>query len=130
MIDRAPMALTTPETAFFYDASMDLATVSSDDYFASLPAEAQTFLTNAKIDLKALPGISGNDLGLLLSWPANAMFPTALLAVEVRDRARAQATFESAFAGLGLVTTKAEQGAATVFGEAGMLRSAERAEVH
>ena len=115
-IDRAPMALTTPETRFYYDASLDWTTVASDDYLASLPPEAQAFLARAAIDLKQLPGIFGNDLGLILNWAPSAGIPTAMLALQVKDRARAEAVASAVFTGLGIDATPGDIKGAKVFG--------------
>lgn len=96
-IDRAPMALTSPDTMLFYDASMDWQTVTGDAYLSSLPPKALAFLAGAKIDPKQLPDIFGNDLGLIVNWPSNEGIPSALLSLEVKDRSRAESLVGSAF---------------------------------
>jgi hypothetical protein len=115
-IDRSPMALTTPDTTFYYDGTLDLKTVASDDYYASLPPEAQAFLAAAKIDLKELPQIFGSDLGIVVNWPASAMIPSVLAVVEVKDRKRVASLVESLLARTGLATTASELHGASVVG--------------
>jgi len=115
-IDRSPMALTTPETTFYYDATLDLKTVASDDYYASLPPEAQAFLAAAKIDLKQLPQIFGHDAGVIVSWPASAMIPSVLAVLEVKDRQRVTALVEGLLGKVGVATTASELHGARVVG--------------
>jgi hypothetical protein len=115
-VDRSPMALTTPETTFYYDATLDWKMLASDDYLASLPPEAQAFLTDAKIDLRELPEIFGNDLGLIMSWPAGAMIPSVLTVVEVKDRKRVQSLVDGLLGRFGVATTTSELHGAHVVG--------------
>ncbi|MGH8047435.1 MAG: DUF3352 domain-containing protein [Chthoniobacterales bacterium] len=114
-IDRGPMALTTPGTSFFLDSAMDTKTISTDEYFQSLPPAAQTFLTNAKIDLKQIPEILGTDAGFLMDWPVSAFIPNTLVAIEIKDRARAQALIQSTLTGFGLDATPSESNGAAIF---------------
>ncbi len=120
VIDRAPLTLTTPDTMIFYDASMDWKTAASDEYMASLPPEAAAFFANAKIDLKQLPEIFGNDLGFLLNWSPNEGVPSALLSVEVKDRSRAEALATTLFNSFGVPVTPIESKGARVFGIPGV----------
>lgn len=114
-ITRAGMALTTPETSIFFDSSIDTKTMATDEYFQALPPGAQTFLTNAKVDLKQIPEIFGSDLGLVFGWPAGAMIPSVLFALEIKDRPRVQAMVESLLAGFGLPAAPAASNGASVF---------------
>lgn len=114
-LTRTGMALTTPETSAFFTSSMDLSALATDEYYQSLPPEAHAFLAGAHIDLKQLPEIFGTDFSLVLKWPAGAMIPTALAAVDVKDRARAEALVQSLLAAIGLPATPSSSNGATVF---------------
>jgi hypothetical protein len=109
------MAFTTPGTSIFFDSVMDLQTVSTDAYYQSLPPEVQTFLTSAKIDLKTLPQTLGTDIGFLLDWPASALVPNALVAIEIKDRAQARSLIQSVLGAFGLPAAPVEENGASVY---------------
>jgi hypothetical protein len=115
-VDRSPMAFTTPGTTFYYNATMDWSTVTSDEYAASLPPAAQAFLTGANIDLKQLPKMFGNDLGLIVNWPASSMIPSVLAVAEVKDRHQVEGLLEGLILKSGLPTTTSELQGARIFG--------------
>ncbi|MDD5200792.1 MAG: hypothetical protein PHC88_13425 [Terrimicrobiaceae bacterium] len=116
LADHSPMALASAETTFFYDATMDWKTASSDEYIESLPPEARSFLAGAKIDLKQLPEIFGNDFGVIVNWPSSAMIPAVLAVMEVKDRKRAEGLADSLLASVGVPTTGSELHGARIFG--------------
>jgi len=115
-IDHAPMAFTTPDTMLFYDASVDWNTVAGDAYQGSLPPTVQAFLTATKIDLKQLPSIFGNDMGLAINWAPGVGIPTALLSLEIKDRPKAEGLINSLFTGLGAPATPTISKGAQIYG--------------
>lgn len=114
--DRAPMALTTPATLFYYDTTIDWSTVARPEYQRSLPPEVQAFLGAAKIDLAQLPQIFGSDLGLMISWPPSAMIPSVLTVLEVKDRQRVGDLTDAVLTNLGAKTTQSELHGAKIYG--------------
>lgn len=114
VISRAPLAFTTPETTFFYDGSLDLQTIASDSYRASLPPNVQQLLAAQQIDLKQLPAILGNDLGLVINWSPSAMIPSVLASLEIRDRKAVEALADRILASTGLAPGASELGGARV----------------
>lgn len=115
-VDRTPLAFTTPGTTFYYDGSLDLTTVASDTYFQSLPPDVQSFLTSQQIDLKQLPQIFGNDLGVIINWSPSAMIPGVLAVAEIKDRKAAEALADKLVATLGAGSSASELNGARVFG--------------
>jgi len=99
----------------YYEAISDWRTLVSGDYVQSLPPQAQAALTNAGIDLKQIPEIFGNEMGLMASWPQSSMVPTVLVTLDVKDRARAQTLAQSALNLAGTQATITDRQGARVY---------------
>jgi hypothetical protein len=114
-LTRSPMTFTTPGTSIYFDSAMDTQTVSTDAYIQSLPPEGREFLTNAKIDLKQLPQILGNDAGFVFDWPAGAFIPNALMAIEIKDRAAVQNMLQATLTAFALDASPTDSNGAAVY---------------
>jgi hypothetical protein len=114
-IDRSGLEFTSADDIFFFEGIQDWRTVSSEAYIASLPPEMSGFLTENGIDLKKLPEIFGNESVAVANWPTGAMFPTALLAVSIKDRPAIEAMTRGMVEKFAPTVTISERHGATVF---------------
>ena len=115
VIDRSGLEFTSVDDIFFLEGTQDWRTVSSDAYIASLPPEMTGFLTENEIDLKRLPEIFGNESVAVANWPSGAMFPTALIAISIKDRSAIEAMTRGMVEKFAPTVTISERHGATVF---------------
>jgi hypothetical protein len=114
-VDHAPMSLTAIDTMLYYEAISDWRTLVSGDYLQSLPPQAQAALTNAGIDLKQIPEIFGDDMGVMASWPQTSMVPNVLVTIGVKDRSRVQTLAQSVLNLAGTQATVTDRDGARVY---------------
>ncbi len=114
-IDRGGLEFTSPQDIFFLEGIQDWRTLSSDAYIASLPPEMSGFLAENGIDLKKLPEIFGDESMVVANWPSNAMFPTALVAVSIKDRPAIEGMTRGVVEKFAPTVTISERQGATVF---------------
>jgi len=114
-IDRSGLAFTTAQDVVFAEGVQDWSTVASPEYIASLPVEVTTFLQQNGIDLTRLPAIFGNEGVLTANWPSGAMFPTAMTALAIKDRAEIEAITRRLVENFAPTATISERQGATVF---------------
>lgn len=114
-IDRSGIDFTTPQDILFIEGIQDWSSFASADYQSSLPPEITGFLTQNGIDLQKLPEVFGNDSVLVANWPSGAMFPTALAAIAIKDRAEVEAITRRLVEKFAPMATISERQGATVF---------------
>jgi len=114
-IDRSGLEFTSADNIFFFEGTQDWRTLSSAANIASLPPEIFGFLTENGVDLKKLPEIFGTESVAVANWPPDAMFPTALLAVSIKDRPAIEAMTRGVVEKFAPSVTISERHGATVF---------------
>lgn len=114
-IDRSGLGFTSPEDILFMETAHDWSTLTSNAYTGSLPPQVLDFLSENQIDLSEFPNQFGSDSVLVANWPSGAMFPTALLAVAVKDRQAVEAMTRRLVEKFAPTATISERQDATVF---------------
>jgi len=113
-LDHSMIKLTSPETTVFYNGVIDWKKLSSEDNLSSIPDEAKARLSELGVDLAALSEVFGNELGFYLNWRPDAMVPGVMVALPVKDRAKAENTLNSLSQTFGLQTSESDVNGARV----------------
>ncbi len=109
------MKFTTPETVVYFDAIQDWSAMGDPDYAASLPEDARAFLDSAGIDLTQVADWFGEEATIVLNWPVNSMFPSALAALAISDRPAIESAVDQLSAQAEVELTSSELDGARVF---------------
>lgn len=114
-LNHSLMELTSSDSTIFFESTLDLETMASAEYMASLPEPMQAFLTETQLDGGKLASLLGGEMGLVLKWSPGAMIPNLLVGLTIKDRARAEEITTAALAQLGLEMTVSESKGAKIF---------------
>jgi hypothetical protein len=115
VIDRGGIDFTTAQDIVFMEGVQDSSTLATPEYLTSLPPEFADFLQQQGIDLTKLPSLFGDECVVVANWPTGAMFPTAMVALDIKDRAGVEAITRRMVENFTPTATISERQGATVF---------------
>lgn len=108
------MDLTAADSTAFVESVLDLETISSPEYLASLPPPAQQFFESAGLTGGALKEVLGGEVGVVVKWSPGAYVPAVLLGLTIKDRAKVEAIVTKALVEAGMEMTVSDANGAKV----------------